>query len=376
MTDIPKGAEGAEKGGFDNEEALNTKGFAEFLAKHEDSVSGEVSAAEMESRFEIFGIQAGVAKDVKEVYKAEIFRDIGVKLEANDLACIEAFLEKQAIDSPREVYEMRDQMKLFKELPGQIKEANTEILELAKSGGGFWGKVKMTGEYLLEGEAGKTFIAREKVEKTGVPLTPEAINARILEISTQMDLSVKELGSEKWVGGNEALLKQFADMKKSLFNHAGLREDMERITQKKLKAQLDTLVAKRDLKSAEAGFARMSSVRKDAETGLDYMTDGTEDEVRTALNHNAESYVYTKVESILGSMSLGSNAFSKLWKAYEQAINTETVGDKNKAESIEFIVETLNAQVDALVETPANKTEIRAKKILARQLATKLSKNK
>jgi IMP dehydrogenase/GMP reductase len=107
------------------------------------------------------------------------------------------------------------------------------------------------------------------------------------------------------------------------------------------------------------------------------MTDGTEDEVKTALNYNADSYVYNKIENILTTMSLGSSAFSKLEKAYNQVINTETVGGRSVVESTRFIIDTIENQVNALPETPADKTEIRAKKILARQLAIKLlAKNK
>jgi hypothetical protein len=376
MADTPKGAEGAEEVGFDTEKALNKKGFAEFLAKHDDAEKGEVTQGDMESRFEIFGIQTEVAKDVQEVYKNEIFRDIGIRLDAADLACVSEFIEKRAVEAPGEVLAMQEQLKQFKELPEKIKQANNEILELAKTGEGFWGKTKMVGEYFWEGEAGKTYSAREKVEKTGVPLTREAIDVRIKWLATQVESSVKDFKSGNWVEGNEDLVTQFAKVKKSLFSHGQLREDMNRIAQEKLKAQLDILVNKGDLKSAEAGFKRMSGVKNDVETGLDYMTDGTEEEVKVALNHTSESYVYNKIENILTSMSLGSNAFANLERTYKQAVNTETVGDKDKSESIQFIIDTIESQVSALLETPANKTEIRAKKILARQLAAKLSKNK
>ncbi len=414
MSFHPTTPEGSKKSTFDTEKALNEKGFVEFLAKHDGSEGGEVSSKDMESRFEMFGVQAEVAKDIKEIYKSEVFRDIGITLDTKDMACVEEFLEKQAIDSPGEVSKMQAQIKQFRELPGQIKQANIEILEyvknadveslkIAKGGEGFWGKVRMMGEYSIPGGAGKTFLAREKVEqtgvkltpeeidkriaeitakqekiiKTGIPLTPEAINARMAEITAQVDFSVKDFNSGKWMGVNEGLLEQFANVKKSIFMHSELREEINRITQQKLKVQLDAFVTKGDLKSAEGGLQRMSSVKSNNETGLDYMADGTEEEIRNSLGVNAEAHVQIKIDSMIRSMDFtSSNPFTKLQKVYDQAINTETVGERSGAESTTFIVDTINESIEALKENPDNKIEIRAKKILARQLAAKLSKNK
>ena len=376
MPDTPRNAERTEKAGFDSEKALNKKGFAEFLALHEDSASGEVSPEDMEKRFELFELQSELAVEVKEVYRKEIFRDIGINLDTNDLSCIDAYMEDRAVKTPWEVKTMRAEMTRFKELPGQIQEANKEILELAKSGSGILGKIKMAGEFLFaeDKNMGKTYDAREKVEKAGIALTLEDMDARIAEIEDQVDFSVKEFKSGKWVGGNESLLRKFADVKKNLFDHTGLRKKMHVITQAKVKAQLDALVTTGDLKSARKGFEKMSSVKNDTETGLEYMADGTEAEMTRALNQKAEDYVGTQIYQAMETMRFGSNAFANLENSIKTALS-ENIGNKDEKESRDFIIKVIEETLGMLpAETPANQREIRAKKIMMRQLAIKLSK--
>src|SRR6185312_4506828 len=89
---------------FDIDKALNTKGFAEFLAAHQDAETFDMdNPVEVGKRFEAFGVKEVVKKELKGIFSEHIQKEMGMKLDSNDLESVDAHLDKLAIENPDEL---------------------------------------------------------------------------------------------------------------------------------------------------------------------------------------------------------------------------------------------------------------------------------
>ena len=129
-------AEVADKSGFDVKKALNTKGFAEFLATHKEVKDFDMSdSGALEAKFETFQIKERVKKDMKELFSSIVQKDFGIKLGAAELKLIDDHIEDVAITEPDALKDIEEQRVLFKELPGQLAEMEAEVQKLSQVGG-------------------------------------------------------------------------------------------------------------------------------------------------------------------------------------------------------------------------------------------------
>jgi len=122
-------------GSFDIDKALNKQGFPEFLGQFPDYKSLDLSdnssdADTIKERYEAFTRKNEVAKELKTLYRDTINRDIGIRLPESEFACIDAFLETQAIENPSSIAEFYKDIQEFQQLPQEIASAEQTLKTL------------------------------------------------------------------------------------------------------------------------------------------------------------------------------------------------------------------------------------------------------
>lgn len=112
---------------FSLDNALNTPGFADHLAKYRDAEKLEfddANAEEIEQRYNTFRFFGETSKRMKQLYKETILNETGIQLEDAELAPIDTYLENRAIEAPKEIKMMLDQVREFSELPGRKERSS------------------------------------------------------------------------------------------------------------------------------------------------------------------------------------------------------------------------------------------------------------
>ncbi|HEU5114391.1 MAG TPA: hypothetical protein VFT82_01335 [Candidatus Paceibacterota bacterium] len=128
-------AEMMEEGGFSAEAALNTAGFAEFLAKFKDADTFDATnSEELKTRFEAFQNKDAAAENMAELLKEELFtRELLPELGGIENVIAEE-IRNMAIENPKKIQEITESIREFDETARQIKEMEAKIAEMKEEG--------------------------------------------------------------------------------------------------------------------------------------------------------------------------------------------------------------------------------------------------
>ncbi len=401
---------------FDSEKALNVKGFAEFLAKHSDAESFDMeNEEELEKRFQTFEIVQAVDKDIQNLYGNEIQKEFEIKLDDNDRKAIGESLYDKALNNPEELKELQDKIKLFKELPLQIKETEERLaalgnvdefdekivlktqesntIALAKENSGLFGNIKITARTLkwmvklipryipglmndlekskfdYEGSdvsdiwAAKN-IVKEKYENQDLGEILQQIDADIEATEVMLD-AVKSTEELKKISE-----ESFGNLKKGLFEDIkGQHVLMESVKEKvwtKLKGMMD-LGTIEGLDKSQKYFETLN--QKDSEVDTDIST-GDSEHVQDKINEKIEIVASKIIKGAVLNQKGGANMFSNLEKTLAPILEKDKLGTKKGNELRDFITETLTEALNSL----GSSTEEKTKKIIVSRLIVKINK--
>jgi hypothetical protein len=146
------------------DKALNTKGFAEFLAKYPEAESidlNDTNEAEIEQRLEAFEAKNRVSAEIRGLFNNEL-SGLGIKLEAADFASVEAYLEDETINNPESIQEMARTITLFQELPGKIRELEAKAASIGNIDELTAKRDRLDGQAVELNEASKITVPRLK----------------------------------------------------------------------------------------------------------------------------------------------------------------------------------------------------------------------
>lgn len=380
-----KGAEemAAETEDFDVEGALNTKGFFEFLARYNDSAKGEHDSEVIKERFEVFQTKNEISGEIKEIFQKEISAEIGINLSDKDLECVDEYLETEAIDNPYRLQAMQEQIAQYHELPKEIEAAHEELMtltdnaEMAAKGTGVIGSIRMYGGLLIGMTTGKLtesrgiYEAQKAMKEKGVPINRESLAVRRLDLEEGkrgIEGEFAALQGEK-MEALENLANRLANIKKELFAHAGLEEQITILAREKLKAEIATVAQKGGIKNINEAAARIGSKRFGQETELRYLDTSTEEDLKQKVDEEAEAYVFDVMYKKLDETKFGEKNFDNLTKSLGEVINAETIGTKNRQETRDFLISNI---LRISSEFPSDR-DGNAKRIRANMLAKKLA---
>ena len=387
--------------GFNVEKALNTKGFAEFLAKFSDAKEGDISPEDMQERFEVYEAVEGVSKAVKEIYSKEISAELGIALSEKDISCVDEYLNNLAVESPKEVMDMQERIDTYNRLPEEIAQAQSDIDNLAINGGfearakemhdmdqilqtadkasNTWGKVKMnagllwgafTGNY---GESQDISNARKIAGLYGGPLTTEGIAKRRAQISTEaaaQQQKYQELKSEKEADLGK-LKGSLANTRNALFAHEEMTKKVVKIATLKLGNTVNKIAEQKGLDSFAKAYDKLVESKVGKETGIEYIAEGDEERIVNSLNKAAEQRVTDAVAAAFKKVQPNkADQFLGLQNSLSEVLSVKKLGTKNEQETRDSIVTILTEIL--VVLDPADPTTV-LKKILMKQLITKFS---
>ncbi len=387
---------------FDVDKALDKKGFAEFLAAHPDVADFDMSDSEsIQSRFETFQVKESVSKGLQNLFRNQIRENLGVKLDSSDLRSIDAHLQELAIENPEEILGLQKKLTVFQEMPGQIKELETQLatlgnsqelsakleslktdkrsLESVEKYSGFWGRLKMGFQINfcrsleksreLEGHKQSLEIAKDRFDK----LDSDQAGLMLVETNKQIEEVNKTLETISKVEGWKVLAQEmFNNSRKNLLEGivgiSGITESIKR----RAMAQMESALASgklRILDQAEQDFTKLQKASESLGFGIDVL-DGKEEDLRSRLDTATENAIGTKIHETISNVKLGEGAMTRLERSLEQLIGREKIGSKVGVEAREFVVQLLGEIVEQL---DTSLPGIAAKKLMCARIIGKLT---
>ncbi|MEI6304669.1 MAG: hypothetical protein WCP09_01470 [Candidatus Taylorbacteria bacterium] len=412
--------------GFDIDKALNTKGFAEFLAKKGERKAVDVNKENvMEETFEVFEVKQEVLKGIKELFKNEIQADMGVKLEAKDLDSIDTYIDGMAIDKPNEIVKLKDKIEKMKELPKQIAEYESQLKALGnfEDLNGVLSKKLATREQFrvadkYSGVLGKSeyVFAHLKLAFKGAVHFKETMKIKFnpgfepsqeyLEYVTELQTLKKEkidmkaveknLGSmdknkiksvlssvESDIKETEAMLdaitnlemlkatveKSFTQLKKKVFGGISDIKEINEVVQTKALQQLKEMVTGGtvdSLKNAQSKFEKLLAAQEGSTTGIDPFEGKDAEKMQEAIDITLQKKASEKIMETVNSATLGNNALTKMEKVLQPFLAETKLGSLDNDETKEFIIKSIEEVSSNLGDSIEDKGK---KLLLARILA-------
>jgi hypothetical protein len=398
---------------FDIDKAMNTKGFIEFLAKYPDAKDFDMEdAKEVGKRFEVFGKKEEVKKGLKEAFAKEIQEKMGIKLSNEDLASMDAEIERRAIENPEEINRQKEHLALFAELPGKIaaldadmvrlsggrttEQMSTELeghrtiggaLDVSKS---YFGKIGKTTMYARviggfvsskiahRGETGKIQDAMDTVNNRyatdGKPLDQKEVTALVKTTNENISEIMQKLGEIRKKGADKSFAER--DFAAAEANILGTMNDFKALTeiiQKKAADSLNDMLTKGTVPSldkAQEKLALLKSVQENTKTGVNPLAGFNDLMFQDMLDAAVQEKVKDHMTEAVLNAKLGNNALKNLENALEAFTGKERVGSLEGDEAQAFIVDTLEEIRDEL----GDNEEAQTKKLMLARILVKIKK--
>ncbi len=389
---------------FDIDKALNTTRFFEFLGQFSDSDSLDYSdnspdTDTVKERYEAFIFKNKVATELKALYRETINRDIGINLPETEFACIDVFLEAQAVENPGSIAEFYQDIQDFKSLPKEIASAEQTL----KSLGGLERiqeeidaiQVKFSEAQTKLSEAQEKYDLEEEKDVDGKwrgrKKRREAKAQRLASIQKEIDglKSESSLHTEKLAEftNKQTGFTKAQEAKKEIGEHAdALRikifEDFvpaKEILEKAKEAAKNQLISifekwtntdndLKQLKQVEDVQAYFDKITK--EDGQWYYADGVDVEGnQRSLDHWITLQFNTEIAKAIESLNPGSSTpLDTLEKKLKSYLEKDRLGSQKGEGVKEFILQTLQEK--------AEQESSPAKRILLRRIIAKFSARK
>ncbi len=420
-----------QKEPFDMDKALDTAGFAEFMAKKETNQDNPES---VEADFELFNNVKVVKEGLKKLYGEQISKDFGIRLDASDMNLIDAYLEDQAINSPEGILNLKKKLDIFREIPGQIKQLEDqlgslgEVEDLSKSKDGLLeekDKLDRTRKYSGFGGTGKYYFAFLKSTLNGMAHLGEAIAVAVnpdhptsqeyREYTEELREMVKDREAVKEVSGRrEAVgtrkidslldgvnskiaeingvleniknaeglkttaLQMFTKARKELLEGVSEIGSLKKVIQKKAYEELETLFDNGQTldksEKAQRKFEHLRQTSKESELGIDIFEGNDENEIQKQIDEAIDKAVSEAIANTVNQTELTGNGgnFTKLEKALSKITSKEKIGSREGNEAKAFMVKTLE-DVAGIQEATV---EGKVKRIMLNRIINKLKGQK
>ncbi|MFZ2522360.1 MAG: hypothetical protein WAX44_00125 [Minisyncoccia bacterium] len=394
--------------GFNPDAVLNNGKFVEFLAKHPDTESFDVSdESALEKRYVAFKSYEKVAEDLTRIYSGEIRETLGVALEGGDLDSVKVHIENMAISNPEDFEKLQASLKLFEELPGQIKTLEESLAQIAKVSPEDLKKLSelreekadlgLVAKHLKKGKVERLVAwARggeeyanlqdvlESVKKKYLSkdITPERIDVFIKEITDEMFLlEGKILRLDEVEKSKEAVRWSLDEARARILDEVSDIDGIADLVTKKTEEQLRALYDDGTMKSLD-----------DAQVLLEKAVDGGEDNVigldplgqvedlpklQEQIDKKIERKAGDEIRKAIVGLKLGDGALSRLTESLSTFIDRKKLGSKDEEQTKKFITDVVSTVVETFLSVSnmaGRENEAKAKRILCAQIIAKINK--
>ncbi len=386
--------------------ALNTKGFPEFLAEFPDGDSVVNDKEEIEKRFRAFEKKGELGKDLRAIYREQIEKDTGLKLNDAELKAVEDLLGKEAVRDPERVVEVAEMAADFKHNTEAILQLEAEIQgyggdtaiaqKLAELKEGKWSlmgaRTSSAGPEqfpLLKlaswGEKISAFFKRS--DETGVASTIMEQRAKAKDqfnISNRFGIiSQEKLNAElQKIEDEIKYIEDVAQAKSDAFKEFGrLRTELtegflpvaevvavaKAKVQERLNAMGNDVGKVFSFEKADAAQDYLNKIVKVAETGgQDYLEGEDVAAFRDQLNKKIELKSVEMLTEAINKVVIASGSLTSLERAIEKFKTRERIGSREGDDVKNFLQEALT-----VISTDPKMSQ--AKKILISRLIAKLN---
>lgn len=382
MTDIAP-AEAPRASSIDK--ALNTKGFAEFLAKYPEAESidlNDTNEAEIEQRLEAFEAKNRVSKEIRGLFNNQL-SGLGIKLEGADFESVEAYLEDETIHNPESIQEMARTIALFQELPGKIRELEAKaasignIDELTAKSDQLWDQAveldeaskievpRLKGLYFSSRRKdNKAKLARreEILAKHGTTL--EGVNKKYEEKFVQaraVDSNIQaleDLGRLK-----QEIEANFKQANQALFKDSEIAGKIKEAVKVKIQDKYNAMLhGPGSFDTADKSLQYLDTIE---ETDPDYLEGMDLDHQRNSLNEFLEKKLVEEMREIVDGISKKSLTLDKVEDKLKKYLGREKIGTREGDELRDMLSRVFEKlRTDGTLST--------AKKIIMSRVAIKL----
>ncbi len=404
--------------GFDIDAALDKKGFAEFLAQHPGAENFDMDdAGEIQKRFEVFEIKDNVSKGLEKIYASHIQDQIGIKLEAGDAKSVKDHIEKLAVSEPEKVHELNEKLKMFLEVPNEIKSLETELVKLGDVGDlkgklaeaallktdleaviPTIGSLKYKAKYAfamltlapLRGWKGFDEVAYVEAAKNKFnfeygeqkkPGKGDKVADKQKLYSVMMDTSQKIDDIKAVLEKIEAtedlkstLKTSFDAARKNLISGMAEIKGLTEAINKRSCAELEKMMQPGTLGALQKSQEKLELLQFAAvnpDIGMEPLTTADVERLQKKIDEIAESNIPKQIFDIVLDADLGVNALTKFEKALDPFLKTNHIGSKEGDSARAFIRETIEKIVAIEPETPEGKV----KRIILKRILVKLAKS-
>lgn len=419
MTPLPPRNEEllAEQGRFDIDKALNTKGFAEFLASHPDAESFDMeNAEELKQKFETFNLATEVTKGLQDVFSNQIQKDLEIKLDENEKALISKRVQELAIGNPESVVELKAKITAMVELPKQIKAYEEELralggpdiaeleigiltedkktLEMAHKDMGILGKPKLlaqTFSWLVREGVGfipkatsveyqkntkiegmkitERFDAIDTVKEKYGSKSKKEVGAILFDVDTRIGEAKVRVESFKNADNLRQLSQDtFKEMRKGLYADMGDITELMRSIKLKADARLSTMMGSDSLAEVERAQAYFEKVVSVQEENNSEMLSGKQEDNQTNINDRIGFIVTDIIKEKITKQKSGANMLTGIEKGLAPLLEKEKLGTKEGDELRDFITNALEEVVNNM--TTEDK---KVKQVIVRRLIAKIN---
>lgn len=404
-------AEGASaEGGFDIDAALNTKGFAEFLARYEnahDLLEGEDVEA-IQQRFETFKQKEAVTKDLKALFANQLKEELGIELSAEDLNAVNECLDANAIERPENITELREDIDKFNKLPSEIAALEQELKDLgvedlnnidnselevkkkeleaklpdlknAKEAlGRNW--YQRAGAFLLGSHfKGKEAIGNLKEEHGEVDL--EKVNSLLTDTEKAIEDIENQIKKRSELGNARVRTKEAFDLmrgevKESMKGIKGLQEAIKAKAVEQLEALLGGTKSKRTSKAssqtkrADEAHGFLQKIKAGSEIA-EPLTASEIEAYQQRIDKALEESVKADIAASLERVKLGNGGLAKLEKSMTTFIQRQHMGSVEGAEAKAKIIGIMTEIRDG----SKGNTDTAAKSLVLTRIISKLKKS-
>lgn len=352
------------------DEAINTKGFLEFMTAHSGSNPEDINDPKLVAeRFGTFKRKEEVKTEVLSIFGEQIKKDFDINLDVKDKESIGAYIDKQAIEDPKKIEKLRDLIGLFRTLPNQIAsltsqiknlgttpeqiakqrelESDLEKMELVKEGNRWSGTNRLLHRFLPKKWGGNEEIVKntqELVGKHGAEIksaegfdnATNKIKAQIAEIEKNLELTGKlEDAQSKFDSARRELLRESKEI-----------GDLVAKIQLTVKTTLEKMLSKasntKQLAETQEKLERFQISRNESETEINPLATLAEENYQTDVNKAIEGKVSDEISRVVANLDLSKgNPYERLQSLLNPYLNMSRLGSADQEITHQFIVETI-----------------------------------
>lgn len=333
---------------FSIDNALNTKGFAEFLTQYpraEDLEPDEANAEVIEQRYNAFRFSTETTKQLKALYKEAILKDTGIELKDKDLETIDEYIRTRAIEAPEEIKTMLDQVNKFKALPEIITRTEKTIERLGNINLGELrekqGELEMAA---MLGELNRRERTNEQRQVQQYLLDKYGLKAKdVAGALEQARATIREVEEARRT--QTETHQRFGELRRQFFN-----EDFWQIraianeAREKAQEQLTALTNSEDPVQLEKALEYLKQIsQRDADgntmLNFDYLEESDAQDRQAEIDRTIEAKIADEIVQTIEGFSLGSTPLLALEKALRGFLMRERVGSREAEEARDTIRE-------------------------------------